>query len=842
MSLSEKCRVGLTAGLVLLLCMAGTRNVSAQTGWDHYQKALQFQKENKSAEAMQELTSAVEKEPGNAFYQNALGLSYIDAVKYEEAFTHLQKAVELDPKLAEAYSGLGVCYNAKGDYQKSVESFQKSLELTPANSPDLAVLHNNIGQNYYLMKKYDDAEKELRTAVSLNDKLLTAYVNLGNVYTERGDYQNAVIYHEKAVELAPDYPLPRNNLAFAYYKLGKFDDAIKQMEAVVKSDPQNEQFKRNYEFLKSERDKQANNTYAEGALKGLPKEVTMKPKAEGEAPEMAPAPQVAAAPAAQPTPAPTVQIAAVPAAPAAQPRMRTQTNAESEKPKPAAKVAEKRPEPKKPRPEPVAVAQQPAPEPVAAAPERNKADTAPAAKERKKDKTEAPPAVSKEELAKAERAKREALDEQIATDFYRAAKYDLSVNDADSAERDIVRALAIYPDNLDYKVVTGMIDERRGNLHQAATTYREVLDKKPGHSAARNSLGYVDQLLNRPEMAREEFEKAFASDAENGCAAASLGSAKVLLGDCDAGIELLTKAIERKCLKAGVLNNISVCYFEKGDFMNAQEIAHRALKLEPKNKVIVSNFSYIIDKSGLSFEPVHVNKDTEIEPYFRVSGVESEISLNSLTPVVSLDFYDVFKSNYHKRTVLILPFENIPGTERWIPTPAETYSKRLVNSLSESGYFNVIAPDENLAAMTYREKTSEAFVQKMLKKYPADIVYIGKIGRQQLFDRVNTRYKGLKKKDYVEGDYPVETRIILVAEKITLYDKELVGMGYEDGAISATLPYRTVNEIKSRAFDDYCGRVSNVILDYFHLVRMPVRHDVVKNVYKEPADVVNFWR
>ncbi|MFA6448101.1 MAG: tetratricopeptide repeat protein [bacterium] len=863
MSLSKKYRVGLIAGLAMLLLAVATPRILAQTGWDHYQKALQLQQENRQSEAIAELTSAVEKEPENAFYQNALGLAFIDAAKYEEAFKYLKKAVELDPKLAEAQSGLGVCYNAKGDYQNSIESFKQSLALTPAESPDLAILHNNIGQNYYLMKNYDEAEKELRTAISLNDKLLTAYVNLGNVYTERGDFKNAVAYHEKAVELAPDYPLPRNNLAFAYYKLGKYDDAIKQMEEVMKFDPQNEQFKRNYEFLKAEREKQAANTYAEGTLKGLPKEMTLKPKPEGEAPAMAQQPQetpsAAQAPAAAEPAAPTA-VASAPAAEnnAPQPRMRTQTKP-AEKPKPAEPAAKKQPEAKKPRPEPAQVAKQPKAEPVKAAPqpapaeeavllsaanvpERKSADAGSPEYTRKSIKPAPAPEPTKEEAAKIERAKREALAEQRATEFYRAAKYDLKVGDPDNAERNIERALAIYPDNIDFKTVRGMVDEQRGFLHQAAAAYREVLNENPGHSTARNSLGYVDQLLKRPEMAREEFEKAIASDAANGCAAANLGSVKVLLGDCDAGVQLLTKAIELGCLKAGVLNNISICYFEKGDFMNAQELAHRALKLDPHNDTIISNFSFLVDKSGLSFEPIHLPKDTELEPYFRVSGVDAEVPLMSLTPVAPLDFYEVFKSNYHKRTVLVLPFENLPGTERWTPTPAETYTKRLVKSLSESGYFNVVVPEENLAFTTYREKTADAYVQKMLNKYPADIVYIGKIGRQHLTDKVNTRYKGLKKKDYVEGDYPIETRVILVGEKKPLYDDELVGTGFLDGAVSSTLQYSQINDIKSRAFDDYCFRVSNVILDYFHLIKTPVRHDVVKTVYREPGDVVKFWR
>jgi len=851
--------VRLAIAFIFVFCIAGARQAAAQTGWDHYQKALQLQKEEKMSEAITELISAVEKEPSNAFYQNALGLAYIDIAKYEEAFGFLQKAVELDPKLADAYSGLGVCYNAKGDYEKSIDTFKKALEMTPENSPDIAVIHNNIGQNYYLLKAYDEAEKELRAAISLNDKLLTAYVNLGNVYTERNDFKNAVVYHEKAVQLAPDYALPRNNLAFAYYKLGRFDDALGEMEKVLKSDPQNEQFKRNYEFLKSEKDKKEKNTYAEGPLKGLPKEVELRPRSERE--PVAPA-AVASEPAKATAAEKTVQVAQAPKSePAAAadsekpaPYVRKPGTAEN-KPAPAQETKEPAAAPAKPTPAPQPERQAPQPRvrpaaeseitslPSTEAPAETKTQQAskePAGKyDRKKKKQES---LTKEQKEEAERQELLALREQRASDYFRAAKYNISINDLENAEEDITRALEIHPLNPDYLTVKAMIQERRGNYHQAAAEFRNVLEKAPGLSAAINSLGYTDQMLKRPEMAKENYQKALDADDSNGCAAANLGSMKVLYGDCDRGMELLTKAVEKQCIKAGVLNNISLCYFEKGDFENAQELARRALALEPDNPTIASNFSYIIEKSGINFNPVHVPRDSEIDPYFRKPGAQTDIDLKKLTPVAALDFYDVYRSNYHKRTVLVLPFENLPGTERWKPKPADTLTKQFVSSIAGNGYFNVIVPKEDLSFTTYQEKTDDAFIQKMLKKYPADIVYVGKIGRQRVSDKVNTRFKGLKKKDYIEVAYPVETQILLVDKKEKLYDGELAGIGYQEGAITATLPYRAMNDIKSRAFDDYCVRVSNVILDYFHLVKLPVRQDVVKRSNRQLTKLAQFWR
>lgn len=880
--LSEKkdmrTKTGLIFGLAILLaCAIGAQKAPAQTGWDYYQKAIQLQKDDKSVEAIAEFKLAVEKEPENAFYHNALGLAYIDTGNFEASFEELSRAVELDPNLPEAYSGLGICHNAKGDYNKSIEVFKRALELTPENNPDRAVILNNIGQNYYLLKQYDEAEKQLKAALELNDKLLTAYINLGNVYTERGDYETAVKYHEKAVELVPDYPLPRNNLAFAYYKLGRYDEALKQMEVVLASDPDNEQFKRNYEFLKAEKERREQGIYAEGTLKGLPKEVTLAPQEErrqqpaeptsGEivvaesAPESTPetSPRPAGG---KPEEAPSATPeAATPAAPA------PETTPES-KPRPRQRVgatsAERQHQPAAPaEPSPAAAkheaakAEAPKPEetkpifPTAAKPSEEK-ETKPAAApipreepagpryERVQRTTPAQPGTE-EEKQEFKKKELEKTADQRAEEFYNGAKYNIRIGDLDSASRDIGRALEIYPEKPDYLIVKGMIEERRGYLYQAAAIYRAVLEKNPDNSTALNSLGYVHQRLNMIDLAEGEYKKAFQADNRNGCASGNLGSIMVLNGNCEKGREMLASAVENGCINAAVLNNVSICHFESGDFGNAAQLTRRALELDPENETILANFSFVVRNTGAGYEPVHT-QDTEFDPFFRAGAEEKIVSLNSLEQVVPLDYYDVLRTNYHKKTILVLPFENPRGTGRWSPTPSEVYTQRLANSIIETGYFNVIVPDEPLADVSYSEKISPAFIKRMLAKYPADIVFMGRLGRHTVTDMTNTRFKGLKKKSYVAGNYPVTTYIFLADGKQTIYNGDLIGAAFLDGAVTATLSYRNVDAIKSNAFGDYVNKVNNLLLEYYHLIKYPVRQDVVKPEKKALRQTPQYWR
>ncbi|HOO57118.1 MAG TPA: tetratricopeptide repeat protein [bacterium] len=814
MAILPKLRYIAVAGVFVFSVFFLIQPAVAQTGWDSYQKGLKLQEEGNVQDALAEFQRAIDSEPDNAFFQNAMGLAKIDAANYDGALANLSRAVSIDPNLPEAYSGLGVCYNAMGEYDKSIDSFKKALELTPEDNPDTAVIYNNIGQNYYLMKNYDEAIGALTQALQKNENLLTGYINFGNVYTELGDFEKAVTYHEKAVELAPDYALPRNNLAFAYYKLGEYDKSLEQMQKVVETDPTNEQFKRNLAFLKSEKEKKENQTYAQGPLKGLPKEVTLKPRSGS-----APAPQVTSKRPVEKAPE-EKSVSKV-----------EEKTVVAQKPVAPKKVVQRTPSPER-KQAPVAKPEAAPQKPVVVADRRESAPAANVGYERRQRESTMP----EKEAAQIRKVKELSQSRlERATDFYRAAKYNLSNGDVEHAEKDINKAMELYPDNLDYKVVGGLIEEQKGYLHRAANIFNAVLKEDPNHSVALNSLGHVHHTLGRVDIARGEYEKAFQADMTNGCAAGNIGSLSALEGDCKTAKEMLTKAAERNCLKAAVLNNISVCYFEEGDIYNAQQLTYRALELEPENKKVVSNFSYLMQKSETKYDPIKVPKDIVFDSYDKLPEYSTEVPLSSLTPVDTINFYDVFRNNYHKKTVVVIPFQNPKGTEKWDPRPGDLLTRRLANSLRETGYFKVVVPNMgDFNGMSFQEKTSDETITEIVDEYAADIVYAGRLERNRLVDTVKKKYKGLRKTDYVAGEYPIETLIMLADRREPLYDDMLIGEAGIDGAKTYLLSYREVKEVKESAFRDYCDSVTNIIMDHFHLIEYPVLGDVVKYIKTEP--------
>src|SRR5262249_10176773 len=89
------------------------------------------------------LKQAVEIEPTNALYHNAVGAVLLNVGRFPDAQVEFQKAVELDPTYADAYHNLGSSFAEQGKWEDAVASYKKALAQTIYASPENT--YNNLG-------------------------------------------------------------------------------------------------------------------------------------------------------------------------------------------------------------------------------------------------------------------------------------------------------------------------------------------------------------------------------------------------------------------------------------------------------------------------------------------------------------------------------------------------------------------------------------------------------------------------------------------------------------------------------------------------------------------------
>ena len=121
------------------------------------------------------------------------------------------------------------------------------------------------------------------------------------------------------------------------------------------------------------------------------------------------------------------------------------------------------------------------------------------------------------------------------------------------AQQDFERAVEIDPRSVDArigiatvllgKIASGWSSSQQQDLARAEQLLLEALERDPNRSMAHHSMGVVRRNRVRLSEAKMEFEEAIALDCSNARAFFELGQIMMWLGQPEAGIPYLEKAI-----------------------------------------------------------------------------------------------------------------------------------------------------------------------------------------------------------------------------------------------------------------------------------------------------------
>jgi Tfp pilus assembly protein PilF len=204
MSVSRRCLLASCLGALVVLstgCNSTDDEVRQLRARSLYEQGLRSLADKQVSLGFTSLKEAVQLDPGNATFRNALGVLLLDLRKPGEAEAEFKKATELDPNYAEAEHNLGLAFAEQGHYEQAVTAYRKALSMPVYSSPEVA--YYNLGRAYTQLGKYRDAEEALRTAIQLEPKLGAAYYQLGVVFVSTGRRDEAKPLFRRARDLDP---------------------------------------------------------------------------------------------------------------------------------------------------------------------------------------------------------------------------------------------------------------------------------------------------------------------------------------------------------------------------------------------------------------------------------------------------------------------------------------------------------------------------------------------------------------------------------------------------------------------------------------------------------------
>ncbi len=120
--------------------------------------------------------------------------------RFAEAMTVLESAVVQNPQNERVYLYLGTIYEQLEMYDKAISILQKG---TLVANLYLDLMYFNIANNLFKQHKTALADEMYNRSISANPKLTQAYLNRANNRVELGEYQSAVDDYRVYLNLKP---------------------------------------------------------------------------------------------------------------------------------------------------------------------------------------------------------------------------------------------------------------------------------------------------------------------------------------------------------------------------------------------------------------------------------------------------------------------------------------------------------------------------------------------------------------------------------------------------------------------------------------------------------------
>jgi tetratricopeptide (TPR) repeat protein len=193
-------------GALILLGNAYQKKGDLDTAVKHYTLVLQLNKDNPMA--------SVDTRLEGVYYQ--LGEIYRQQNKPAQAIDALKSALSIDHTDADALYALGMVYQEQKDYANAVKQFEQALRFDPT---------------------FGEAYQGLATGyAALGNSQEAAYAQGMVTFTE-GRYGEAATQLEAVVKQSPDLTQAYFGLGLVYEKLGKFDQSLAALSKFVKANP-----------------------------------------------------------------------------------------------------------------------------------------------------------------------------------------------------------------------------------------------------------------------------------------------------------------------------------------------------------------------------------------------------------------------------------------------------------------------------------------------------------------------------------------------------------------------------------------------------------------------------
>ena len=179
--------------------------------------------------------SALAKNPGNIELRSIMGGLYFNLREYDKAIWEYQTIIEMDPKNLVAYLYLATIYAQEKKYDSADQAYKKMLEIDPDNIIGIYYYAKTLTQ----MNRLAEAEALYQKITIQRPAFEVGWLGLAALYETQNKYDEAIGVYRRYLEMNPVRISFRVKIAELLVKANKEEEAEKEFQEVLKTDPAN---------------------------------------------------------------------------------------------------------------------------------------------------------------------------------------------------------------------------------------------------------------------------------------------------------------------------------------------------------------------------------------------------------------------------------------------------------------------------------------------------------------------------------------------------------------------------------------------------------------------------
>lgn len=167
---------------------------------------------------------------------------------------------------------MGEAFSLEGNHGKAIDAFKMTL-LYDQESPTVNI---RLATEYFKTAQFTEALTQAEEAIRKDPKNIDARLLLGGLYLSLKLFPKAIAQYEQVMKLQPNNVEAPVYLGAAYTEIKQYDKAVKFFESLVKNDDYNTPYLAHY-YIGRVRSEQKGEAYQKAAMKSYQKAVELKP-------------------------------------------------------------------------------------------------------------------------------------------------------------------------------------------------------------------------------------------------------------------------------------------------------------------------------------------------------------------------------------------------------------------------------------------------------------------------------------------------------------------------------------------------------------------------------------